>query len=75
MYHSSAMADPAHDHAPAGPLPAVHDEAADTPPWIPVVGLVLFGLMLLWMLWRAAAPEVEPTVEADAEAAEVVPSE
>jgi hypothetical protein len=62
------MADSSHDsHAASGPLPTVHDEAADTPTWLPVVGLVLFGLMLLWMLSRAdGADGVEPATEAPA---------
>jgi hypothetical protein len=62
------MADSSHDsHAPSGPLPTVHDEAADTPTWLPVVGLVLFGLMLLWMLTRADEPAaVGPAAEAPA---------
>lgn len=69
------MADSHDSHAPAGPLPTVHDEAADTPVWLPVVGLVLFGLMLLWMLYRASQPDVVELPEGDAaaeiEAAEV----
>lgn len=69
-------ADPTASHAPEGPLPAVHDEATDTPTWLPVTGLVFFLLMLFWMLYRGATPEVAPegaTGEA-AEAAEVPPA-
>jgi hypothetical protein len=69
------MADLDDPHAPAGPLPTVHDEAADTPAWLPVVGLVLFTLMLLWMLYRATQPEpaLEPAADEAAEAAEAPP--
>jgi hypothetical protein len=59
-------------HAPEGPLPAVHDEATDTPTWLPVTGLVLFLMMLFWMLYRGANPEPEVVPEgAPADAAEV----
>lgn len=59
-------------HAPEGPLPAVHDEAQDTPNWIPVTGLVLFLFLLLSLLYRAGTPEVVEAPEAPAadEAAE-----
>ncbi len=49
---------------PQGPLPSVHDEAADTPTWLPVTGLVLLLLMLLWMLYRGANPAVDDAPEA-----------
>jgi|GEM_PF-2952618 len=44
---------------PQGPLPSVHDEAADTPTWLPVTGLVLLLVMLLWMLYRGGNPVEE----------------
>jgi hypothetical protein len=58
--------------APQGPLPAVHDEAADTPAWLPVTGLVALLVILLWMLYRASipAPVAEEIVEAPADTAE-----
>lgn len=40
------MADQHSSHGPPG-LPPVHDEAADTPLWVPVVGLVLLVLLAL----------------------------
>ena len=56
------------------PLPVVHDEAGDTPAWLPVSGLCFFVVMALFTLWRASHPADEPTdgevaVEAPAEAA------
>lgn len=58
---------------PQGPFPAVHDEAADTPTWLPVTGLVLLLSMLLWMLYRGAnaveeteAPVIDTVGEIDA---------
>jgi hypothetical protein len=47
---------------PQGPLPSVHDEAADTPTWLPVTGLVLLLVMVMWMLYRGASP-VEETAD------------
>jgi hypothetical protein len=67
------MADSHDSHAAAGPLPTVHDEAADTPVWLPVVGLVLFVLMLLWMLYRADQPESAELPAEDATAEEAAP--
>lgn len=61
------------------PLPIVHDEAGDTPVWLPISGLCAFVVMALFVLWRASHPvdeivpsdgATEPTVvvEAPAEA-------
>ena len=56
---------------PQGPLPSVHDEAADTPTWLPVTGLVLLVLALLFMLYRGANPASEasdaPVIDVAAE--------
>jgi hypothetical protein len=48
-------------------LPPVHDEAADTPMWIPVVGLVILGTFALVALARMARDAGVP--EADVRAA------
>lgn len=32
-------------------LPEVTDEAADTPSWVPKLGLVLAVLAILWVIW------------------------
>lgn len=66
----SVAASAAHDASAAGPLPAVHDEAADTPAWLPVTGLVALLLMVLWMLYRATypAPVADVVVDAPADA-------
>jgi protein-S-isoprenylcysteine O-methyltransferase Ste14 len=36
-------------HAPE--LPEVIDEAGDTPGWVPVLGVVLFVLMVAYVWW------------------------
>ena len=63
--------------APEGahpPLPVVHDEAGDTPIWLPASGLGFFVLMALFVLWRASHPAEVPVDAGDgaAEAAAVV---
>lgn len=52
----------AHEAHPHPPMPAVTDEAADTPMWVPVSGIVLFVVMVLFVMLRAsmAPPEVDP---------------
>ncbi len=62
-----------HDHAPG--LPPVHDEAADTPLWVPLLGLGVLILGALYLVIHSAFGEAEepnaPTddaVEAAAEA-------
>jgi hypothetical protein len=56
---------------PHPPMPAVTDEAADTPMWVPISGVVMFVLLLLFAMMRASmsAPEA---AESDAPAAEGV---
>ncbi len=58
-------------HPPS--LPDIHDEAADTPMWVPALGLALLVLMTLYLVVSAAlddspdASAVEaPAVEAPA---------
>ena len=38
------------------PLPVVHDEAGDTPVWLPLSGLACFVVLALFVLWRASHP-------------------
>lgn len=56
------------------PLPVVHDEAGDTPVWLPVSGLCAFLVMALFVLWRASHPVEEgvSATGADGEAAVIV---
>lgn len=66
----------AHDHSVG--LPEIHDEAGDTPLWVPVLGLALLVLATLYMVFSAAfadeeaaeAPTEAAAVEAPAEPAE-----
>lgn len=61
-----------HSHTPG--LPEIHDEAADTPMWIPMLGLALFALLALFLIVRAAvadaSAELEATTGEEAAAAE-----
>ena len=65
-----------HDHSVG--LPEIHDEAGDTPLWVPVLGLALLLLATLYMVFSAAfadeeaeaAPAAEAAVAADVEADE-----
>lgn len=50
----------ASDHTP-GRFPEVHDEAGDTPSWVPILGLGLLGLFALVAVYRVATASDEPT--------------
>ena len=73
----AAPASPTHDvvepHAPPR-LPEIQDEAADTPLWVPALGLTLFVVVALWLVigaaFRDAAVDEAPALEAPAVAAE-----
>jgi hypothetical protein len=41
-----------HAHAPG--LPEVHDEAGDTPMWVPILGAVLLVLGGFWVVYKVA---------------------
>ena len=57
-----------HDqHAPR--LPEIKDEAADTPAWVPALGLGLFALIAIVIAVRLAYTEANP-VALDAGAAQ-----
>jgi hypothetical protein len=57
-------------HDKHGPrLPEIKDEAADTPGWVPALGLGLFALITIFVAIRVAWVEANP-VSADAAAAQ-----
>ncbi|MBX3271904.1 MAG: hypothetical protein KF729_16670 [Sandaracinaceae bacterium] len=66
----------AHEHAHhvPGEPPPIHDEAADSPLWLPAVGLVILLLGAILMIWRGATDDetaaalAGEVVEADGEA-------
>lgn len=51
-------------------LPEVRDEAADTPSWVPLLGLALLAVVALWMVARAHTSETQPPAPAEAAQAE-----
>ncbi len=52
------------DHSnEGGTLPDVHDEAADTPMWVPMLGLALLTLATIFLIVRAAVSD--DAVDAD----------
>ena len=64
----------ADEHDAPGQPPRIRDEAADSPMWLPALGLSLLIVCALLVLWRSidtedAAAE-EPTAEVAVEAAE-----
>ncbi|HJK90388.1 MAG TPA: hypothetical protein RMH85_36210 [Polyangiaceae bacterium LLY-WYZ-15_(1-7)] len=65
------MADEHHDEG--GVLPEIHDEAADTPMWVPVLGLSLLALAAIFLIVRAAFADAdaEGALEAAPSAAQV----
>lgn len=66
MAHPSA----AHDPSAAPGLPEIRDEAADTPMWIPALGLALFVLATVWLVISAALSDIDDeTAEAPVEVA------
>lgn len=49
------MADQEHDRP--GEPPAIRDEAADSPMWLPALGLSLLLLGVVLVLWQSANPD------------------
>jgi len=47
------------DHASPPGLPEIHDEAADTPMWVPLLGLSLLVLATLYLVITSAFEEAE----------------
>ncbi len=71
--HSATDDHETHETHPHPPMPAVTDEAADTPNWVPVSGLVLFVVMVLFVMMRSAlapAPEAAAATTDEAYAGE-----
>jgi hypothetical protein len=68
------------DHHRPGELPEIRDEAADTPMWVPALGLALLMVAAVFIVWQsaserlaaeeAAQPAVVEQGPADAEDAE-----
>lgn len=61
-------------HGPHPALPTVHDEAGDTPMWLPILGIALFVLMAFAYSFRGAMMSTDEGV-GDAAAAEAVAEE
>jgi hypothetical protein len=68
------MADP---HDTPGELPTIRDEAADSPMWLPALGLALLLVGTALIAWRARTVDevAEPDVAQPAEADEAVEAE
>lgn len=62
------MADAEHAARPGEP-PPVRDEAADTPMWLPIVGLCILVFGTLVVLWQSRSTPEETAEEAAEEAA------
>lgn len=54
-------------HDTPGEPPTIRDEAADSPMWLPALGLTLLLLGTLVIAWRSSAT---PAIELEGEAAE-----
>ncbi len=60
MGTGSAGSTHAHEATSAPPeLPEVHDEAGDTPLWLPVLGAALLAIAGLFLIFRAAFADAE----------------
>ena len=59
MMRAAMASDEAHGehHGPHPVLPPVHDEAADTPLWVPITGIALFVLLGFFVALRGAMGE------------------
>ena len=60
-------------HGPHPVLPSVHDEAGDTPMWLPIMGIALFVLMAFAYSLRGAMMSSEDVAGGEA-AAEAAPA-
>lgn len=47
------------DHHRPGELPEIRDEAADTPMWVPAVGLALLIVAAVFIVWQSASARQE----------------
>jgi hypothetical protein len=71
MAHASSDTHAASDTPREHPsLPPVHDDAPDTPAWVPALGLALLLLFALFGLLRAASRDEAPVAD-EGSAAEV----
>ena len=67
-------------HAKTPPtLPTVVDEAADTPSWVPALGIALFAIVTMFFALRAAwhdahPADSQPPIAAEAAAPEQAPA-
>lgn len=60
------------EHDRPGEPPEVRDEAADTPLWVPALGLAVLLFGAVFLVWNASMDEQSATTEAQqAEPAEV----
>ena len=79
MAHDTHAAPAGDDHAahPHPALPPIHDEAPDTPMWLPVTGLALLALLVLFSLFRAASSNAGTAAsdEVAVDGAEAAPAE
>ena len=62
------MAD--HEHSEPGEPPPVRDEAADSPMWLPALGLALLLLGAVVIVWRGSTAEEETGEAAETTQAE-----
>lgn len=77
MAHDTHAATDHHDGEvhPHPPLPPVTDEAPDSPAWLPVSGLVLLTILVLFGLYRNATGADTEVGGDEAAAAEAAPAE
>jgi hypothetical protein len=71
-HHEDGSHEPGHAHPPPG-LPEVKDEAGDTPPWVPklgvFLGLLLAGLIVFSIMRsKTAATDDAPAADVESEA-------
>lgn len=59
-HEDHAPGEAAHAH-PAPGLPEIHDEAGDTPPWVPKVGIVVVAVLVGLLLYAFAPLQAAPS--------------
>jgi len=55
------------EHHTPGEPPPIRDEAADSPLWLPAVGLTLLLLGAIFIVWRASGDEAQDVPAEQAE--------
>jgi len=63
------------EHSTPGEPPPVRDEAADSPLWLPALGLTLLLLGAIFIVWRSSATELDAGDAAAEETAEEAPGD